>query len=124
MTQETGETRNAIIEDDNKQIAAIIDANKHRKDPYWILIFAKPSKNCIDAKYPTLIKHIKSYGERPPSYVGAVLGKVDNSTGNIEWEVNMPQKPFDYDALQKFGAKHCDEVVVETTSIPSAYVTK
>lgn len=124
MRQETGETRDAIIEDDNKKIAEIIAANKHRTDPYWILIFAKPSKSSVDGKYPTLIKHVKAYGERPPSYVGAVLGKVDNSTGTVEWEVNMPQKPFDFDALQLYGAERCDEVVVETTTIPGAYVTQ
>lgn len=123
MVQETGETRNAIIEDDNKLIQEIIAANKDEKDPYWIVVFAKASKVAVDG-YPTLVKHIKAYKTRPMPQVGMIIGEVDNSKGTINWDVNMPQKPFDFDALQSIGAKPCNEVVTETTSIPGAYITK
>ena len=123
MTQETGETRDAIIEDDNKQIQEIVSANGALRDPYWIVVFAKPSKVAIEGK-PTLMKHIKAYKTKPPPQVGQIVGEVDNTKGTITWDVNMPQIPFDFDALQGVGAKPCDEVVVETTSIASAYVTK
>jgi hypothetical protein len=52
-----------------------------------------------------------------------IVAEVNNSKG-ISWEVNQPQKPFDFDMLQLFGAAPCDEVVTETTTIPWAYVTK
>ena len=123
MVQETGETRDAIIEDDNKEIQAIVAANMGKTDPYWIVVFAKPSKTAVDG-YPTLVKHIKAYNIKPPPQVGMIVGEVNNSKGTITWDVNMPQKPFDFDALQTVGAKPCDEVVVETTSIPGAYITK
>lgn len=123
MGQETGETRDAIIERDNKQIQDIVNANKDRKDPYWIVVFAKPSKVTVGGN-PTLVKHIKAYGVKPTPQVGMITGEVDNKKGTIEWEVNMPQRPFDYDALRALGAKPSDDVVVETTSIPGAYVTK
>ena len=42
--QQTGETRDAILDDDNKVIQQILDSNKNRDDLYWIVIFAKPSK--------------------------------------------------------------------------------
>lgn len=121
--QQTGETRDAIMEDDNKLIQKILDANSKRKDPYWIVMFAKPSKQCVDG-LPSLVKHIKPYPIRPPSYVGGIIGEVDNKKGTVTWEVNMPQRPFDFDALKLFGAQACNEVIVETTSIPGAYVTK
>lgn len=123
MSQDVGETRDAIIEDNNKKIQQIVEANKHLRDPYWIVVFAKPSKNCVDG-HPTLIQHIKPYKVRPSSQVGMISGKVDNLKGTIEWEVNMPQKPFDFDALPGLGAKPCNEVVVETTTIPHAYITQ
>lgn len=123
MSQQTGETRDAIIDEDNKQIADIVDANKGLRDPYWIVVFAKPSKSCVDGK-PTLIKHIKAYKTQPSSQVGMIAGKVDNLKGTIDWEVNMPQRPFDFDALPGLGGKACDELVVETTTIPHAYVTQ
>lgn len=123
MTQETGETRNAIIEDDNKRIQDIVAANRGLRSPYWIVVFAKPSKNAVEGK-PTLVKHIKAYNIKPAPQVGMIVGEVDNSKGTIDWEVNMPQRPFDYDALQQFGAERCNEVVTETTTIPGAYITR
>ena len=90
MVQETGETRDAIIEDDNKRIQDIIEANKSRLDPYWIVVFATPSKQMHEGK-PVLIKHIKPYKVKPVSQVGMIVGTVNNGTGEISWEVNMPQ---------------------------------
>lgn len=121
MSQETGETRDAIIEQDNIQIQKIIDANKNRKEIYWIVVFAKPAKVAVDGK-PTLMKHIKAYNSKPPAQVGQIVATVDNAKGSVEWEVNMPQRPFDFNALP--GAKGDVEVVTETTTIPGAYVTK
>ena len=123
MRQETGETRDAIMEDVQKRIADIMSANKDRKEPYYVVLFAKPYKGCVDGK-PTLVQHVKAYPNKPTSQVGMIVGKVDNSTGEIHWEVNMPQRPFDFDALQIYGAKPCNEVVTETTTIPGAYVTQ
>lgn len=123
MKQETGETRDAIIEDDQKVIQQIVDANKDRTDPYWIVLFAKPSKVNVEGK-PTLMKHIKPYFKKPAPQVGMIVGEVNNQMGIIQWDVNMPQRPFDFDALKAFGAQEANEVVVETTSIPEAYVTQ
>jgi len=123
MKQETGETRDAILEDDNRLIQQIVDANKHLQEPYWIVMFAKPSKSAVNG-LPTLVKHIKPYRQKPSSQVGAVIGEIDNMKGTIKWEVNMPQRPFDFDALRDFGAEPANDVVIETTSIPEAYITK
>ena len=123
MVQETGETRDAIIEADNKIIQEILDKNSHRTDPYWIVVFAKPAKVAVEGK-PTLIKVVKAYFTKPSSQVGMIVGEVNNSTGNIQWEINMPQRPFDFDALRGLGAEESNRLVVETTSIPRAYITQ
>lgn len=123
MTQETGETRNAIIQQDEKQIQDIVDANKGRQDKYWIVIFAKPANASVDGK-PTLVKHIKAYPVKPRPQVGMLVGEVDNQKGTIQWDINMPQRPFDFDGLLALGAEPTDELVTETTSIPGAYLTK
>tara|TARA_R110002126_G_scaffold77229_6_gene192686 strand:- start:1501 stop:1872 length:372 start_codon:yes stop_codon:yes gene_type:complete len=123
VTQETGETRNAIIEADEKVIQDILDTNKSKRDLYWIVMFSKPSRSSVDGK-PTLIKHIKPYSVKPAPQVGMISGEVDNSKGTINWDINMPQRPFDFDALKVIGAEDANEVVVETTSIPNAYVTQ
>jgi hypothetical protein len=121
--QETGETRDAILETVEERIEQIMNFHKNYKDPYWIVIFAKPFKQQVEGK-PTLVQVVKPYFRRPASCVGMVIGEINNATGDIRWEVNMPQKPFDFDALQIYGAKPCNEVVVETTTIPGAYVTR
>ena len=123
MVQETGETRDAIIEADNRLLQQILDANKHRKDIYWIVVFAKPAKVCVDGKF-TLIKHIKPYSVKPHSQVGLICGEVDNSKGKIKWEFNMPQSPFDFDALPGLKSLARQEVVTETTTIAGAYITQ
>lgn len=123
MRQETGETRDAIIEADEKRIQDILNANKHRKETYWIVLFAKPAKVVVDGK-PTLMKHIKAYPVKPTPQVGMMVAEVNNQKGTIEWDVNMPQRPFDFDGLKALGAEEANDVVVETTSIPQAYVTK
>lgn len=123
MVQETGETRDAIIEDDNKFIQEILNANQKRKDKYWIVVFAKPSKHSVEGK-PVLVKHIKAYNVRPSSQVGAIIGEVDNQKGTVDWEVNMPQRPFDFDGLPGAQGIAGGELVTETTTIPHAYVTR
>jgi len=121
--QQTGETRNAIIEADEKIIQDILDANKNRTDPYWIVMFAKPAKVCVDGK-PALQKFIKAYPKKPSPQVGMMVAEVDNQKGTMRWDINMPQRPFDYDGLLALGAEKANDLVVETTSIPGAYVTQ
>lgn len=118
--QECGETRDAIIEDDEKRIAEILYANAHKDEPYWIVIFAKPYKGRVDGKY-ALVKVIKAYDTKPMDQVGMVVGEVNNKKGTISWTVNQPQVPFDWDALP--GEKR-EEFVVETSTIPQAYITR
>lgn len=123
MIQETGETRDAIIEDDNRQIEDILNANKHFKEKYWIVVFAKPSKNHVEGK-PVLIKVIKPYKTKPSSQVGMITAEVDNSRGTISWEVNMPDVPFNYEGLPNVQHISGGEIITETSTIPNAYITK
>lgn len=123
MKQELGETVDAIIEDDNKKIQEILNANKHLKEKYWIVLFVKPAKGHYKGK-PALIKVIKPYKVKPKPQVGMIVGEVDPK-GTINWDINMPQAPFDFDKLSNIHpTKQKDEVVVETSSIPEAYITK
>lgn len=123
MVQQTGETRDAIMEFSNKRVQEIIDANKNRRDPYWIVLFAKPARQSVEG-LPTLIQHIKAYPVKPISQIGMVVGEVDPQKGTLSWEVNMPQKPFDFNALLGKGAQACDERVIETSTIAQAYLTQ
>ena len=118
MKQQIGETSKAIVEDDERLIERILDANKARKDLYWIVIFAKPMKCvCVEGK-PTLIKVIKPYFTKPSNQVGMIIGEVNNQSGVIKWAVNMPDRPFGYGLL---GLEQ-DGCVEYETAIPQSYV--
>jgi hypothetical protein len=117
MTQEVGETSKAIVEDDEKIIEKMLSTNKDRRELYWIVIFASPSKRSHNGK-PTLGKVIKAYGMKPQKQVGMIVGEVNNQKGTIRWEVNMPDKPFGYELL---GVEQ-EGCQVYETSIPGAYV--
>lgn len=118
MTQEIGETRDAIIEDDERIIQRILDANKNRKEKYWIVIFAKKAPVSIDGK-PTLSKYIKPvFKMRPRSLVGLIIGEVDNQKGTLDWEVNHHDIPIDFGQIGLTDA----ELIAAPTCIGSSYV--
>ena len=121
MVQQIGETRDAIMSDMNDRVMSIISSNRNKKEPYWIVLFVKSTKEKVDGKH-VLRQHVKAYARKPASQVGMIIAEVNNLTGEIKWEVNMPQKPFDFDLLKVYGAEDCDEIVTETTSIASSYI--
>lgn len=114
--QQVGETSKAIVEDDERLIESILNANSKR-DLYWIVIFAKTSKAQVSSR-PTLVRHIKPYNKKPPSMVGMIVGEVNNRSGTITWEVNQPDIPFGYESL---GLRQ-DGVQTYQTKIPGAYL--
>lgn len=121
MRQEIGETRDAIMEDNNKIIEGILNANQHIREKYWIVIFAKDSKCHVDGKL-AIAQHIKPYKTKPPSMVGQIIAEVDNSKGLINWEVNMPDIPFAYEAVPGIKYIAGGEKVVETTTLSNSYI--
>jgi len=121
--QQIGETTEAILKDDNLMLERILSANSGLKEPYWIVIFAKPIKNTYKGK-PIIAKHFKAYKTKPSSQVGMIVGEVNNKKGTISWEINMPEKPFDFNKIYTLGAKESSEVIFETSTIPDAYITK
>ena len=115
--QTVGETTDAIIEDDTKMLNELIDQNKDRRDPYWIVIAAKPSKVKDKKGRCCIMRHFKAHLTKPLPMVGAIVAEVNNAKGTINWEINPPDVPFAYGAL---GLKEEGATVVET-SIPQAY---
>ena len=115
--QEVGETSKAIYDDDQRWVEEMVGKHKDRRDPYWLVIFAKPAKASVEGK-PTLVKVRKAYFTKPGKQVGMVVGEVNNQTGLINWEINMPDRPFGFEAL---GLQQ-DGCVSYQTSIPGAYV--
>lgn len=117
MGQQVGETSQAIFDDDERWVGQMVSKHRNRKNHYWLVIFAKPSKSSVEGK-PTLLRVRKAYFTKPSKQVGMIVGEVNNTTGVIKWEVNMPDRPFGYEAL---GLQQEGSVSYET-SIPGAYL--
>jgi len=118
MGQQIGETRDAMIADDEKTIQMILDANKRRTGKYWIVMFAKRAPIKVDGKL-TITKYIKPFFKnKPRSMVGLVIGEVDNSKGTLEWEVNHHDIPFDFAQL---GLKETDPMLLKS-NIGASYI--
>jgi predicted SnoaL-like aldol condensation-catalyzing enzyme len=118
MSQTIGETRNAMIADDERIIQQILDANKRRKGKYWIVLFAKKAPVNVDGK-PTVTKYIKPYfKQRPRSMVGLIIGEVDNSDGSLIWEVNHHDMPIDFEQIGLIDA----EPIAMKSKIGASYV--
>ena len=115
--QDVGETSKAIVEDDEKAVERILNKNKSRTEPYWIVIYAKPSSTSFDGK-PTMLKYRKAVFSRPSPQVGMITAEVNNKAGTIKWEINMPDRPFGYEAL----GLQADGAVTVETRIPQAYI--
>lgn len=115
--QQTGETSAAIVEDDNREVERILNENKSRQEPYWIVIYAKPAQISVDG-LPAMMKYRKAVFTKPTPQVGMIVGCVSNASGTIDWEINMPDRPFGYQAL----GLQSDGVIKTETSIPQAYV--
>ncbi len=117
ITQQIGETADAYLEDLQKLINKAVELNKDRTDPYYIWIALKPGK-LTDSYGRFMIKqHFKVYTKRPPSLVGAIIVKADNSDGSLDWEINPPDVPFAFEAL---GGELVEEIPMDTP-IAGAY---
>jgi len=115
--QEIGETSDAILRDDEQRVQEILEKHKDKRDPYWIVIFAKPSKRLVAGK-PTLVRAFKPYFTKPEPQVGMIVGEVDNTKGTISWDINLPDRPFGYGVL----GLEADGHIVQETNIPASYI--
>ena len=116
--QQVGETSQAIVEDDEREVDRILRQNSCHKEPYWIVIYAKPTKTMVDGKH-TMLRYRKAVFTKPNPQVGMIIAEVNNQDGTIDWDISMPDRPFDYGAL---GLEQDSHVRVLSKINPQAYI--
>jgi len=118
MQQQLDETVDAYLEDLQRLVDKTIQLNRDRREPYYIWIAQKPSK-LLDVKGRYTIKqHYKVYKTRPPSMVGTIIVMVDNANSILDWEVNPPDVPINFEAL---GVEVTKTAPLDT-SIANSYI--
>jgi len=118
MYAQAGEIVDSWIEEDNKEIAKILDANS-KKDRYWILLFQQvtPHKKLHFCGARPMVRTIRVFAFKPPRLVGCVIGEVDNKAGEIKWEVFPKDIPYKDRKLLDAAKPE-----IYTSKIPNAYI--
>lgn len=118
MYAEAGEIADHWIEDDNKEIQKIIEANQ-KLDKYWILVFQQvtPHKKLYFCGARPISRAIKLFATKPPPLVGCLIGEVNNRHGEITWEVYPKDIPYKWSLL-----KDAAKPEIYKCKIPSSYI--
>lgn len=97
MVQELGETAQAMMKDDFKQVEKLL--NDRPTGKYWILIHHKPMRSKLSTGEQVIAKVIKAYSTKPPPLIGTVvLEVVDGSI--VNQEVNLHDAPIAWDKIE------------------------
>lgn len=106
MKQELGETVDAMMQDDFKEIEDIL---RSKRGNYWILVHHKPTHVTLSTGQKVIKKLIKAYDTKPPQLVGTMVLEVrDGSVNRID--------VHPHDAPLNWGLIH-DKVGFEETPI-------
>lgn len=118
MYAQAGEIVDGWIDEDNKEIERILNANQ-KLDKYWILLFEQvtPHKKIHLMGARPISRVIKTYATKPPPLVGCLIGEVNNRTGELTWEIYPKDIPYKWDLLKKSAQPE-----IYKCKIPNAYI--
>lgn len=89
MTQEMGETREAMGHALMRLVDEWVNNLKSQTEPYYLVFAAKP-----DMHSPNAIRQgMKAYRARPPKLLGILVWYVDNSKGLVEIVPELSSPP-------------------------------
>lgn len=100
MTAQVGEIVDAWIEQDEKDMEAILNRNC-RKDRYWVVLFEQvhPGKKIQFQGGTPIVRVLKDYDVRPKPLVGAHIAEVDNRKGKITWRTYPKDIPINWEKV-------------------------
>lgn len=97
MSQELGETKQAIMQSDEKEVESILNRRPHGQ--YWIVIHHKVTKMKLDTGEQVLIRVVKDYDKKPLPLVGTIIMEVCD--GSItKTEVSPHDAPIDWQQVE------------------------
>jgi hypothetical protein len=89
MTQEMGETREAMGWGLMKLVDTWVTNLKNETKPYYLVFAAKPDVN----KSGTVRQAMQAYRQRPPALLGVLVWYVDNAKGLVELVPELSSPP-------------------------------
>jgi hypothetical protein len=98
MSQELGETKQAMMQADEKEVEAILNRRPHGH--YWIVIHHKPTKARLDTGELVIIRVVKDYDTKPKPLVGTIILEVLDGE-IVKHEVSPHDAPIDWGTIEK-----------------------
>ena len=74
MRQELGETKQAMMDSDWKEVQNIL--NTRPTGDYWIVIHHKPTKMRMESGQQVLMRLVKAYDKKPSDLLGTIVLEV------------------------------------------------
>lgn len=122
MHMQAGEIVDAWIEHDEKDMWKILHKNRHKTEPYWVVLFENviPGSPYKFNGGTPIVRTLKDYDTKPRPLVGAHIAEVDNSRGKIIWRTYPKDIPIDWEKItdQDMSVKK----LVYECDIPDSYI--
>lgn len=136
MAQLIGDTIPLVIDQDFKEVEAIMNANDNRTTKYWIVIaykrhelknVLKPSQKKLLPKAAhnqmVLKRHIRAYARKPSPLQGTIVFEVDPKEGGItDTIINLPDVPFDEAAIVRQIGEEQSDVAIKSNAPAGSYL--
>ena len=98
MKQELGETKQAMIADDEASIGEIL--NRRPTGNYWIVIHHKPTKMTLTTGEMVIMRLVKDYDTKPKPLLGTIILEVKDGE-IINHEISPHDAPIEWGKVEK-----------------------
>ena len=108
MRQELGETVQAMMDDDLKQIQDVL--NKRPSGTYWILMHHKPTKFQLSTGQRIIKKVVRVCDKEPQDLIGTIVFKVQDGQV-VDIKSNLHDAPINWSLIEPIAGFSNDPLV-------------
>jgi len=122
MAQELGETTQAMIESDLKDIEDIL--NRRPNDTFWIVVHHKPipkDRLSLTTGEQVIMRVVKDYDTKPSSQLGTIIHTVKNGE-IVDTEVNLHDAPIDWATVAHLAGDDATPFVQNRPDLKGSYL--
>jgi len=98
MVQELGETKQAMMAQDEKDVEDIL--NRRPTGHYWIVIHHKLTHMKLQTGEHVMVRVVKDYDKRPEALIGTIIMEVKDGE-IVNTEVSPHDAPIDWGSVEQ-----------------------
>lgn len=119
MVQELGETREAMLKDDDLAVQKIL--NERPTGHYWIVLHHKPTDRVTTKGQKVIMRLCKAYDQKPRNLLGTVILEIKDGE-IIKHDINLHDAPIDWGTVEKHAGIITNPYVQENKDNASAFI--